>query len=263
MSTAPTRFLRVLDRRIEYQLFEPLRLRPGAPVIVMLHEGLGSVSLWKDFPAHLAAATGARTIAYSRFGYGKSDAPPHAQGALEWLRYEALEVLPEVLRQLEIERPVLFGHSDGASIALLYAGEMPHDVAGAAVMAPHVFVEDRSIAGIEEARDTYLTTDLRERLGRHHLDPDRVFRRWSEVWLDPAFRGWNIEHYLPAITCPVLAIQGYEDQYGTMEQLDRIARAIPRAELLKLQHCRHSPHRDQPDAVIRMAASWLLRVGPP
>jgi pimeloyl-ACP methyl ester carboxylesterase len=173
-------------------------------------------------------------------------------------RREALEVLPEVLRQLEIDRPVLFGHSDGASIALIYAGEEAQSVAGVAVMAPHVFVEDMCIASIEAARQAYLMTDLRHRLERHHIDPGRAFWLWNDVWLDPAFRAWNIEQYLAAISCPVLAIQGYQDEYGTVEQLDRLARAIPRAELLKLEQCRHSPHRDQPDAVIQSLKGWML-----
>ena len=253
------RFLRVRERKIEYQWFEPLTTEPDRPVIVMLHEGLGSVSLWKDFPAHLATAASARIVAYSRFGYGESDAPPEPYG-VEMHQREALEVLPEVLRQLEIDRPLLFGHSDGASIAIIYAGTTPRNVAGLVVEAPHVFVEDMCIASIEEARRTYLTTDLRQRLGRHHGDPDRAFRLWNDVWLDPAFRAWNIERHLPPITCPLLAIQGYQDEYGTMEQLDRIARLVPQTALLKLDQCRHSPHRDQPSAVMRSVTQWIAGV---
>lgn len=254
-----SRFLRVAERNIEYRWFEPPVTAPDKPTIVMLHEGLGSVSLWKDFPVLLAATTGARVIAYSRFGYGESDAPPQPCGALEMHRREALEVLPEVLRQLEIDRPLLFGHSDGASIALIYAGEVPQRIAGLVVMAPHVFVEEMCIASIEAAKQAYLTTDLRQRLRRYHRDPDRAFWLWNNLWLDPAFRAWNIERHLSAITCAVLAIQGRQDEYGTMEQLDRLARAIPRAELLKLDRCRHSPHRDQPETVVQSVARWASR----
>lgn len=254
-----SRFLRVAERNIEYRWFEPPVTAPDRPIIVMLHEGLGSVSLWKDFPALLAAATGARVIAYSRFGYGESDAPPQPYGALEMHRREALEVLPEVLRQLKIDRPLLFGHSDGASIALIYAGEVPQRIAGLVVMAPHVFVEEMCIASIGAAKQAYLTTDLRQRLGRYHRDPDRAFWLWNNLWLDPAFRAWNIERHLSAITCAVLAIQGHQDEYGTMAQLDGLARAIPRAELLKLDQCRHSPHRDQPETVVQSVARWASR----
>ena len=253
-----SQFLEVFGRRIEYRRFEP----PAAaamPAIVMLHEGLGSVGMWKDFPLHLAAITGARVVAYSRFGYGRSDPPPRRYGALEMHRCEALEVLPEILRRLQITRPTLFGHSDGASIALIYGAARPCDVSGLVLLAPHVFVEPMCLVSIENARQAYLTTDLRQKLLRYHQDPDQAFRLWNDLWLHPQFREWTIEGELPAITCPVLAVQGYQDEYGTMEQLERIARAIPRAEQLRLEGCRHSPHRDQPARVLESTARWLSR----
>jgi pimeloyl-ACP methyl ester carboxylesterase len=254
-------FLRVQGRKIEYQFSLPTGgAAPCGPDIVMLHEGLGSVSMWKDFPRLLAESTHARVVAYSRFGYGRSDPPAQPHSALRMHEQEAFEVLPGVLDALEIGRPLLFGHSDGASIALMYAGAAPTQVAGVIALAPHVFVEEMCITGIESAKHTYLTTDLREKLARYHLDPDCAFWGWSNVWLDPAFRAWNIEHYLPRITCPVLAIQGYEDEYATMEQLERLARAVPNIELLKLVDCRHSPHRDQPAAVLEATQRFFASV---
>lgn len=250
-------FLTVLGRMIEYQRFEPADAKADAPVVVMLHEGLGSLALWKDFPRELAATTGLPVVAYSRFGYGASGAPP-PYAALEMHRREALDVLPELLQRLEISHPVLFGHSDGASIALIYTAAAPKAVSGLILLAPHVFVEEVCVTSITLAKDTYLTSNMRQKLGRYHDDPDRAFWLWNNVWLDPAFRRWNIEHALTAIDCPVLAIQGHEDEYGTMEQLDRIVRAIPQTEQLRLAQCRHSPHRDQPAAVLQATAQWLL-----
>ena len=148
-----------------------------------------------------------------------------------------------------MERPILFGHSDGASIALIHAGGARRDVRGVIALAPHVMVEDIGIASIELAKRNYQTTNLREKLARYHANPDSAFWGWNDIWLDPEFRAWNIEEYLPRITCPVLAMQGLEDEYGTMEQIERIARAVPRTEVLALEDCRHSPHRDRPDAV--------------
>jgi len=248
--------LTVLGRRIEYRRFEPAEAMTDAPVIVMLHEGLGSLALWKDFPRDLAATAGLPVIAYSRFGYGDSEAPP-PYAALEMHRREALEVLPELLQHLEISRPILFGHSDGASIALIYAGAAPKAISGLVLLAPHVFVEDMCLTSISRAKETYLASDMRQKLRRYHADPDCAFWLWNNVWLDEAFQGWNIEHVLPRIECPVLAIQGQDDEYGTMAQLDRIARGIPQVEQLRLDHCRHSPHRDRPVAVLRATAGWM------
>ena len=250
-------FVTVQNRRIEYRRI-PAPKRT-APVIVFLHEGLGSVALWRDFPQKVVEATGYPALVYSRYGYGWSD-PLAAPRRVEFMHEEALQALPELLDKLGIERPILFGHSDGASIALIHAGGAQRPLAGVVVMAPHVMVEDITIRSIEAAREAYATTDLREKLARYHADVDSAFRGWNDIWLDPAFREWNIEEYLPRIRCPVLAIQGEDDEYGTMEQLERIRRAVPDVELLKLADCRHSPHRDQPQAVIDALVRFVARI---
>jgi len=247
-------FLDVRGVRLEFERIEAPASQ--APTIVMLHEGLGSIALWRDFPARLAAASGATVLLYSRRGYGRS-APLPAPRSVDYMHEEALQTLPTLLDALEIDRPVLFGHSDGASIALIYAGASGRVVAGVVAMAPHVLVEDLSIAGIAAAREAYLTTDLRERLARYHMDVDGAFWGWNDIWLNPAFRAWNIEQILPNIHCPILAIQGLQDEYGTLEQVQRIARHTDHFDLLSLENCRHSPHRDQPEAVLARVTSWM------
>ena len=223
------------------------------PVMVFLHEGLGSLSMWRDFPARLSNALGMRGLVYSRPGYGKST-PRRADERwdVDFMHRQAREVLPRVLDAAGAgrEAPWIYGHSDGGSIALLYASMFPERVAGLVVAAPHVFVEDFSIASIEQARTAYLKTDLRAKLARHHEDVDSAFWGWNDIWLHEPFRAWNIEPELEAIRAPVLAIQGVDDEYGTLEQVHRIARRVPGAQLLELERCGHSPHRDQPDAVI-------------
>lgn len=254
---SPAQWLSLRGRRLEYRWFEPQVSGAEHPTVVMLHEGLGSLAMWKDFPQRVADSTGARVIAYSRFGYGNSDAPSRQPVATQMHEDEALTVLPELLRALDIRRPLLFGHSDGASIALIHSGAHPHEVSGVIAMAPHVFVEDMCIASIERARDAYLQTDLPQRLARYHRDPDGAFWLWNRVWLDPLFRDWNIEHHLPSIRCPVLLIQGHDDEYGTLEQLERIERAVKQAQVLELDHCGHSPHRDRPDEVLEAARHFV------
>jgi len=193
---------------------------PGSePALVLLHEGLGCVDLWRQFPEQLHAATGRRTVAYSRPGYGRSTPVP-LPWPVTYMHDQALSVLPPVLERLGVGQPVLVGHSDGASIALIHAGA-GHPVSGLVVMAPHVFVEDVSIAGIEAARDGYEAV-LRPRLAKYHDDVDATFWGWNGVWLSPDFRAWNIEAFLPGITAPVLAMQGTEDEYGTLAQIDAI-----------------------------------------
>ncbi|HEX6977680.1 MAG TPA: alpha/beta hydrolase [Alphaproteobacteria bacterium] len=231
---------------------------PDLPAIVMLHEGLGSVSLWRDVPATLAAATGRRVFVYSRRGYGKSDPAPLPR-PVDYMHDEAFLVLPEVLQARRIERPILVGHSDGASIAILHAAR--HPVSGLVLMAPHVFVEDLSIASIAEAKTAYETTDLRARLARHHDDVDNAFWGWNDIWLNPAFRSWNIEAYLPQVTAPVLIIQGVEDQYGTIAQVDAIERQVRGpARRLMLSPCRHSPHRDQPEQTLAAITKFVAEL---
>lgn len=236
------------------------RERAGRPLIVFLHEGLGSVSMWRDFPARLCEAVNARGLVYSRPGYGRSTprAPEEAWG-LDFMHRQAHEVLPALLEALDIdvarERPWLLGHSDGGSIALLYAARWWAQLSGLVVLAPHIFVEDLSIRSIEEARTAYETTDLKARLARHHDDPDSAFRGWNDIWLHPPFRQWTIEAEIGSIGCPLLAIQGLDDVYGTLEQIRGIARRVPQTRLLEIPACGHSPHRDQPEAVIQAVAA--------
>jgi pimeloyl-ACP methyl ester carboxylesterase len=246
--------------------FEWIEGKPGRPALVFLHEGLGSLRQWRDFPARIAQATGCAALVYSRYGYGQSDVLAEARRSVRFMHEEALDSLPQLLRELEIEAPVLVGHSDGASIALIHAGA-GHAVRGVAVMAPHVFVEDVCLRSIEAAKVQYETTDLAQRLGKYHRDPRKTFYLWNDVWLDPEFRRWNIEEYLPGIRCPVIAIQGEDDEYGTMAQLDAIAKQVRgRCELVKLARCGHSPIRDQPEeaaaALVRFVASIPLGAAP-
>ena len=251
-------FVEVAGTRLEYVRLPSARPVPGRPVIVFLHEGLGSVSLWKEFPQAVADATGCEALVYSRKGYGQSD-PITAPRAVRYMHDEALVVLPELLDRLAIERPVLFGHSDGGSIALIHAGGSSRPVAGLIVLAPHVLVEDISVTSIAEAKVAYETADLRERLAKRHADVESAFRGWNDIWLHPDFRAWNIEEYLPRVRVPVLVIQGEQDEYGTLDQIDRIVHLAPDVETLKLADCRHSPHRDQPDAVIAATVDFMTR----
>ena len=232
----------------------------AGPVVVMLHEGLGSVSMWRDFPSRLSAATGARVLVYSRYGHGRS-AALESPRTPQYLHEEALESLPELLDRLGVTSPVLFGHSDGASIALIHAAAAGRPVAAIVALAPHVKVEDLSVASIRKAREAYLSGELRERLERHHEHVDAMFWGWNDIWLADAFRSWNIEALLPQIACPILAIQGLDDEYGTLGQIESIARAVPRTRLLELAGCRHSPHRDQPAAVLRATAEFMGSLG--
>jgi pimeloyl-ACP methyl ester carboxylesterase len=253
--------LNIGGRRLEYRLVEPAAA--NGVDLVMLHEGLGSVSMWREFPEQLARATGCRTLVYSRQGYGHSS-PLDAPRQVDYMHEEARLWLPAILLRLGIRRPVLFGHSDGASIALIHAASPESDVAGVIALAPHVKVEDLTVHSISAAKSAYLDTDLHTRLSRHHADADAAFWGWNRIWLEPAFRSWNIEALLPAIRCPILAIQGEDDEYGTMQQIASIARAAPDARLLGLPACRHSPHRDQPQAVLAAAREFVagLAIGP-
>jgi pimeloyl-ACP methyl ester carboxylesterase len=242
------------DRQIEYRFAVPSHA--SGIDIVMLHEGLGSTSMWRDFPDRLAEATGSRTLVYSRHGYGRSSALTRPRG-VDYMHEEARIWLPAILERLDIRRPLLFGHSDGASIALIHAAQPQSDIAAVVAMAPHVKVEDITIRSIAEARTAYENTDLRERLSRYHANVDSAFLGWNRIWLDPEFRLWNIEALLPHIRCPTLAVQGEEDEYGTMEQIASIGRAVGSARLLTLRACRHSPHRDQPEAVLAATQAFI------
>jgi len=255
-----TGIVRIGDREIEFaRSTERSTDRKPAGEIVMLHEGLGSTSMWRDFPERLATATGLRTLAYSRYGYGRST-PLAGPRTVDYMHEEAVVWLPALLERFAIERPVLFGHSDGASIALIYAAERPHEVAALVALAPHIRVEELTLRSIERARTSYLEEDLKQRLSRHHANVDSAFWGWNRIWLDPAFRSWSIEGLLGRIRCPVLAIQGEQDEYGTMEQLTGIARAVRDTRLLALPDSGHAPHRDQPDAVLEATARFLVEV---
>lgn len=240
--------------RLEYEIL-PGRDTDRAP-LVLLHEGLGSIALWRDFPQLLVAATGRSALVYSRYGYGHSDALAEARRP-DYLHVEALRTLSELLDALDIARPVLVGHSDGASIALIHAGGAGRPVSGVVAMAPHVMVEEVALAGIRDTVRSFESGKLRERLASHHDDVDGAFRGWSDTWLVPAFRAWNIEEYLPRIAAPILAVQGEDDEYATMAQIDRIAAQASDVEVLKLADCRHSPHRDQPAALVDAIATFV------
>jgi pimeloyl-ACP methyl ester carboxylesterase len=225
--------------------------------LVLLHEGLGSVSAWRDFPETLQRATARRVIAYSRFGHGKSDPPP-APRTPAFFHEEAYEVLPAILQQLDVAEPVLVGHSDGASIALVHGGA--HRVRALILFAPHVVVEDVTLEAIREARRKFESGDLRERLSRHHDDPDLAFRGWCDVWLDPAFRTWTLEPDAERVVCPLLLIQGLDDPYGTLDQLDRIEARVRGPVVRKVVSGGHSPHRDARDEVLDELVRFLERV---
>lgn len=233
---------------------------PGRPVLVFLHEGLGSVALWRDFPAALAKRANCNAVVYSRRGNGFSP-PLDAPRGPSYMHDEACHVLPHLLAELQIANPILVGHSDGASIALIYAGVQPEAVRGLVLLAPHVFVEEISLASIAAVRQEYETTDLRERMRRYHADSERTFYGWNDVWLSPAFRDWNIEGYVAQIRAPALVIQGLGDQYGTLAQIDSLAAKMPRTiDRLLLERCGHAPHLERPSMVEATAAAWLAEI---
>ena len=226
--------------------------------IVFLHEGLGSVAMWRDWPQQVCDATGRGGVVYSRRGYGQSDAVPDVRGAgrlaPDYMHREAWEVLPALLAKLQIDGPVLLGHSDGGSIALLHASR--HPAAACIVMAPHVVVEDVSVRSIAGARDAY-PSHLRERLKRYHADVDVAFWQWNDIWLDPTFRAFDIREDCHRIAAPVLAIQGDADPYGTMRQVEEIAPTRGSLQIDKLAGCGHSPHRDQPERTTGLITGFL------
>ena len=222
----------------------------AAGTLVFLHEGLGSVALWRDFPRKVATRLRTPALLYSRFGYGASDGLP-GKRTPRFMHDEALGVLPALLDQLGIERPILIGHSDGASIALIHAAASGRPVEGLVCLAPHAFVEPVCVESIAKIRHSYLATDLRQRLAKYHARVDDAFLGWADAWLDPQFLSWSIEDLLGAIDQPLLLIQGEDDEYGTLAQLDRIeARVKGPTRRLALPGCGHSPHRDQEAAVI-------------
>jgi pimeloyl-ACP methyl ester carboxylesterase len=246
--------------RIEYRWIG--NAGPDRPLVVFLHEGLGSLAMWKDFPGQLCEAANCRGLVYSRPGYGKSS--PRAadeKWPVEFMHRQAYDLLPALLAALGVdagsEPPWLLGHSDGGSIALLYAAKYSSAVAGLIVLSPHIMVEDVTIDSIERARQVYLQTDLKDRLGRYHDDPDSAFWGWDDVWLSPGFRQWTIERELEMIRCPLLAVQGIDDEYGTLLQIDGIRQRARQTRLAKLADCGHSPHRDQPQRLIELSVDFI------
>jgi pimeloyl-ACP methyl ester carboxylesterase len=256
---APTGFLRIGASDLEYRMIGPA---PGdAPTIVMLHEGLGCVGLWGDFPDKLQAATGAGVLAYSRAGYGAST-PVTLPRPLDYMQIEALEVLPKLLDRIGFHHGLLVGHSDGASIAAIYAGaHQDHRVQGVAMIAPHFIVEDISVTSIAEIKTAYETTDLKSKLARWHRDVDNAFYGWNAAWLDPQFRAWDISEYLAYIRVPVAILQGADDQYGTNRQVE-IAReeCYCPVDVTIMAGAGHSPHREAPGATLEAISEFANAV---
>jgi pimeloyl-ACP methyl ester carboxylesterase len=267
MQVISSQIMNILGTQLEVQTLQPEVPQPG-PTLVFLHEGLGSVALWRDWPARQCARLGCAGLVYSRQGYGQSAITPDVRGPSrtengqrhgrllpDYMHREALDVLPALLRTLGIERPVLIGHSDGGTIALIHASQ--HPVAGCIVMAPHVMVEDISVQAITAAREAYENGPLRQRLAPFHAHVDCAFWQWNEVWLSPTFRAFDIRPELHTITAPLLAIQGEDDPYGTMAQIDDITRQVNHSQLLKIPSCGHSPHKDQPEAVAQAIGVFM------
>jgi pimeloyl-ACP methyl ester carboxylesterase len=252
-------FLDLAPLRLEYRMIGP---RPdAAPTIVMLHHGLGSVGLWRAFPEQLAAATGAGVFVYSRVGSGKSS-PGKLPRGVNFMHEEALEVVPRVLDAIGFQRGILFGHSDGASIATIYAGSVQdHRVRGLVLMAPHFFTEPMGLAAIRRTRDEFATGSLRDKLKRWHGDVDGAFRSWVEPWLDPDFEKWDITEALGYIRVPILLVQGADDEYGTFKQVEAAEEACycP-VETVVLPSVRHSPHRDAPEATLTATTGFINRL---
>ena len=258
MALAEAGFVDIGGQRLEYHFIGP---QPDqAPTLVLLHEGLGCVGLWNDFPEKLAAATGTGVFVYSRAGYGKSS-PVSLPRPLSYMNDEAREILPKLLDAIGFRRGLLIGHSDGASIAAIYVGShQDHRVGGLVLIAPHFFTEDPGIASIVEARKAYETGDLRARLARWHDDVDNAFQGWNEAWLDPQFRKWDITEFLAYIRVPMLIVQGENDQYGTVKQIEVAQEeCYCPVEVALLPKARHSPQRDVPEPTLKVVSDFVVR----
>lgn len=247
---------------VDGKRLETLSIAPSAAAastIVMLHEGLGSIALWRDFPHALAERTGCGVLVYSRYGHGNSERQAEKR-AVSFMQHEGEIVLPELLDKLGIVRPILLGHSDGGSIALIFAGKYPERTRALILEAPHVFVEEFGLTSIRAAKVAFETTDFRTKLGPYHAHVDETFRAWNGIWLHPEFPAWNIESYLETVRCPVLCIQGEDDEYGTRAQVDTIVARVSEADLLMLPQCGHSPHRDQREATLAKIEEFLAKI---
>lgn len=254
-----TGHIRAAGFGLEYAAFGPAPAE--APTIVLLHEGLGCVALWRDFPARLAEATGFGVFAYSRAGYGTSDPRP-LPWPLDYMTREAMDVLPEVLDAIGFRRGILAGHSDGATIAAIHAGSVEDfRVRGVVLMAPHFFTEPMGLASIAKAREAYDAGDLRARLGKYHANVDVAFRGWNDSWLAPGFRDWNVAEVIDYIRVPALAIQGREDEYGTLAQIDEVvARSYAPVDVEIIDSCGHAPFKDAPDRTLAVIADFTARL---
>ncbi len=258
MKFADSGFLDIASQHLEYRMIGP---RPDeAPTLVLLHEGLGCAGLWNDFPAKLQKATGCGVFVYSRAGYGQSS-PVKLPRPLTYMHDEARETLPQLLEAIGFKHGLLIGHSDGASIAAIYVGSHEdHRVGGLVLIAPHFFTEDPGIKSIEEAREAYETGDLRQRLSRWHADVDNAFRGWNGAWLDPDFRKWDITEFLAYIRVPILIVQGEDDQYGTVKQIEMAQQeCYCPVEAALLPGARHSPQRDAPEATLKAISEFVAR----
>ncbi|HZP78253.1 MAG TPA: alpha/beta hydrolase [Pseudolabrys sp.] len=252
-------FLDIAGQRLEYRMIGP---RPdAAPTLVLLHEGLGSVGLWGDFPDRLAKATGAGVLVYSRAGYGQSS-PITLPRPLSYMHDEANDVLPQVLDAIGFRHGLLVGHSDGASIVAIYAGtHQDHRIRGLVLIAPHFFTEEMGLAAIAETAKAYEATDLREKLARWHADPDNTFHGWCDAWLDPEFRKWDITEELAYIRVPILIVQGEDDQYGTTAQLQAAKEeCYCPVDVALVPKAKHSPHRDVPGETLAVTSDFVNRL---
>lgn len=254
-----TGHLAIADHQLEYRMIGPSPAE--APTLVLLHEGLGSVGLWGDFPDQLAAATGAGVFVYSRAGYGQSS-PAALPRKVDYMHREALDLLPQVLDAIGFQRGLLIGHSDGASIAAIYAGGVPdHRIRGVTLIAPHFVVEDISVQSIAAIKQTFQTTELRAKLAKWHKDVDNAFRGWNDAWLDPAFRKWDISDHLAYIRVPVQIVQGADDQYGTLRQIEIAeAECYCPVETVILPNTGHAPHRETAEATLKAVAEFAIRL---
>jgi pimeloyl-ACP methyl ester carboxylesterase len=228
------------------------------PTLVFLHEGLGSIEMWHDFPAILAKTTGCDCLIYDRWGHGRSD-PLDVKRTLRYVHDEALDNLPEVLDHFDVDDAILIGHSDGGSIALIFAAEYPERVRGIITEAAHVFVEEITLQGIREALEVYNSTDLKQKLARYHGDnTEKIFRAWHETWLQPEFKSWDIQDCLAKITCPILVIQGVEDQYGTAAQVEAINNQVTgQSKVLLIPNCAHIPHKEAKNRVAQEMTEFI------